>query len=443
MYLTVLAAVAVTAASGAPFRFPAMPTASHLRAPASADSFAGTYLGKADDAAATLRLTQEGDAVTGTLTLEGETISLSGTASEDRVTGTATMPDVPVPLGFDLRREGAAALKFALVFDGRRDPDTEIVFTSGGGGGGVAASGRPAAPAKPVGATAVTANAAPKATTSRKGMKTYRHPAGLSLQYPAAWTAKEAGDLLALVPTGAQKDAQGKALEAYVARAESARGLNDAKDPRVAQAFDGLVARSAPYMRRVGEPKPARTAAGDGAVLVYEGTAPDGQVYQVRVYAAVAGDLLVTLMAQAPKAKMAARRGDVEAMFGSIRGGGAAEMDPALVGTWTGRLNDNGRLIGNASTGLTTQVASDSQTRYTLAADGTIVASTRRRTIVNHPGASLDTGDYEEKTTGRWSAGGGRLFIAWQDGTSLTVPYRVQGNRIVLNDGAGVFTRAE
>jgi len=84
---------------------------------------------------------------------------------------------------------------------------------------------------------------------------------------------------------------------------------------------------------------------------------------------------------------------------------------------------------------------SDRSSRYTLGEDGTLIKVTRLQSIVDAPGVSLDTDDDQTETmSGTWSAGGGRLFVLWENGSTDDVAYEVRpdsaGSRVAMLSGA-------
>jgi hypothetical protein len=128
-----------------------------------------------------------------------------------------------------------------------------------------------------------------------------------------------------------------------------------------------------------------------------------------------------------------ARQQTVREIFSSFDAG-AGERDPQLVGVWQSGLRDEG--------------VSDRSSRYTLGADGTLTKVTRSQTIVDATSVSLDTDDQTETMHGTWSAGDGRLFVLWENGSHDDVAYEVRtdsaGSRVTMLSGAqGVvgFTR--
>jgi hypothetical protein len=204
---------------------------------------------------------------------------------------------------------------------------------------------------------------------------------------------------------------------------------------------DQLMQKIAPNLRRTGDREAVTSGGQPGSVFTYEGTGTNGQPAQARVRIAIHENSLTGIFAVGEKSKVAARDKAIQAVFESFSTG-AAGIDPQLVGTWMGGLSDNGQILKGAGNQTTGTTASDSQTRYVLSADGTLTEITRSRTIVNTPGASLDTGDVEDKKTGRWSAADGRLSITL-NGSTVSVPYRVQGNTLILTLPNGNTTSAK
>jgi hypothetical protein len=129
-----------------------------------------------------------------------------------------------------------------------------------------------------------------------------------------------------------------------------------------------------------------------------------------------------------------ARQQTVREIFSSFDAG-AGDRDPQLVGVWQSGLRSDG--------------LSDRSSRYTLGEDGTLIKVTRLQSIVDAPGVSLDADDDQTETmSGTWSAGGGRLFVLWENGSTDDVAYEVRpdsaGSRVAMlsgPQGTAGFTR--
>jgi hypothetical protein len=108
-----------------------------------------------------------------------------------------------------------------------------------------------------------------------------------------------------------------------------------------------------------------------------------------------------------------ARQQTVREIFSSFDAGAEAR-DPQLVGLWQTALPDDG--------------VSDRSSRYTLEADGAVTKVTR------------DTDDQTETMRGTWSAGDGRFFVLWENGSTDDVAYEVRtdsaGSRAATISGA-------
>jgi hypothetical protein len=396
--------------------------------------FSGEYNGKTDDGDATLSLTQSADGtVTGTLKMGGDTMSLKGTASGDRVTGTCSLNGQELPLRFELTRQGAGGLKFAMVFGegGAVDPDTVIVFTRAGGAKAV-----PVAPAKPAVGTKPAASAPTTAAPVTSG-KVFTHPTGMTVRYPASWAVKEASTAALLLPPDIKKDAAGKVDELYLVGVDSAGGVSDIRDPRVLADVEQKVTQLGATLRRVGEPAYFKTGAKEAVALTYEGDS-QGATIQARVYAAIHGPLVVAIIGLAEKSRIAPRDADLRAILASAKQG-PSKLDPLLVGTWKGAGGEGG-LTATQHGRITAQSSSTSNTRITLAMDGTALSVTTDYTVAVSGTFGIDSTS-ETKKKGRWSTSGGKLTIQWEDGKIDAAPYRVEGDRVILAGGAAVYVR--
>ncbi|MBV9868356.1 MAG: hypothetical protein JO316_23625 [Abitibacteriaceae bacterium] len=300
--------------------------------------------------------------------------------------------------------------------------------------------------AKPSGTspTAITKPANPVVHTA--SWKTYKHPAGLSMRYPAEWTLKEMPGMLQLVPPDTAANAAGP-TEAYLVSAQQVGNITSAQDPRFIQAIELIVSKLFPFMQRVGDMEQVRAGNEPGVALQWEGKNPTGMTVHAQVFATVLKGFGVSVFAVGDKNRVAARDKITRGIFTSF-GAFEGEKDPQLVGHWQSGVADNGMMIKDAAGRVSTTSASDSSTRYTFSPDGTVAKVSHSRTIVNAPGVSLDTGDSYETTKGTWAAGGGKLVVFWENGNANEWTYEVvaepgQSRRVRLHAGQGGMVLGE
>lgn len=410
------------------------------RGDAASSSYAGTFKGA--DLTITLRPGTGKGEYTGSIQMGGKSIPVKAKA-------------VPQGLEGSFESEGAS-FEFRAKRDGQTlllnsDGTTHMLLEQGG-----SAATRPANPlaARPKPAPV---NPLAKATTAREtadtpsapataipaGWKTYKHPMGPMMRYPAGWQLNESTDGIQLVPPDAAQGPQGP-REVFILQAMGADGLTSAEDPRVVQTADQRMGQMLPTLKRTAAPVKLRSGTEPGILMVWEGINPQtSKPVQARLYGAIHKNFAITLVAIGEKNLLLSRDKTLRDILNGF-GASDAERDTRLVGTWQGGVVDNGRIIKGAGGRVQTTTASDSSTRVVLNPDGTAQRINHSRTIVNAPGVSLDSGDEITKTNGTWSAGNGKLFIAWQDGAQMSGSYRFEGNGVLVtypNGSTQLFSR--
>ncbi|MGF1633248.1 MAG: hypothetical protein ACFCVE_05305 [Phycisphaerae bacterium] len=300
--------------------------------------------------------------------------------------------------------------------------------------------------------------AAPKPAHAARpvaGWQTYRHPTGGTFQYPGDWRVVEQPGFLVLTPPDVQAG-----REVITAFGGAAQGARSAVDPQVGQFLDGAMRQLNPASRRVGEPSPIATQAGQGAVYTYEAQNPQtGELVTAYIYAVVADDSAVGFALVADDATLARRKPVVDRIVGTFTMGptqqqqarpeqaqpeqaqpgqaqhGQAQhgqLDPALFGAWYGQnIHGGGGVIAN------------NHFNYLFRPDGTIVSGSRGviNVALQDPNGVFNRGGAnrlgENVITGRWSAGNGRLSILWDDGGRRESHYRVRGQTLEFRRADG------
>jgi hypothetical protein len=188
-----------------------------------------------------------------------------------------------------------------------------------------------------------------------------------------------------------------------------------------------------PFLKRVGGMERIKAGNVSGIMLTREGPNPQGMKVRGQLSATILKGFSLSVFAIGSEDVITARQQTVREIFSSFDAG-AGERDPQLVGVLQSGLRGDG--------------VSDRSSRYTLGADGTLTKVTRSQTIVDAPGVSLDTDVQIETMGGTWSAGDGRLFVLWENGTTDDVVYEVRtdsaGSPVtMLSGGQGTvgFTR--
>jgi hypothetical protein len=254
--------------------------------------------------------------------------------------------------------------------------------------------------------------------------KSYKHPVGISLRYPGDWTVQEGPGFIHLISPEVAKSAQGQPTELYTVSAAQAGRISSIEEPRLISALESSMTQVFPFLQRVGSM--ARIKAGDvsGILLTREGTNPQGMKVRGQLSATILKGFSLSVFAIGSEDVITARQQTVREIFSSFDAG-AGERDPQLVGLW--------------QSGLRGDEVSDRSSRYTVEADGTLTKVTRLQIIVDAPGVSPDTDDQTETMSGTWSAGGGRFFVMWENGSTDDVAYEVRtdsaGSRVATISG--------
>jgi len=251
---------------------------------------------------------------------------------------------------------------------------------------------------------------APNATAGN--WKTYKHPVGLSLRYPSDWTVQEVPGFIQLISPEVQKSAQGQPTELSIVSAEQAGRISSLDDPRLISALGSSMTQMFPFLQRDGGMERIKAGNVSGIMLTREGTNPQGMKVRGQLSATILNGFSLSVFAIGSEDVTTARQQTVREIFSSFDAG-AGERDPQLVGAWETGLRDDG-------------VATSS--RYTLGADGTLTKVTRSQ-----------TDDQTETMSGTWSAGEGRLFVLWENGSADDVAYEVRtdsaGSRVAMISG--------
>lgn len=267
----------------------------------------------------------------------------------------------------------------------------------------------------------------------KKG-KTYSHVTGFSFWYPADWTITEQEGFLQLVPPDPSSTAAGP-TELYFVSSESLEGedIQRPDDPRVIEYMDAQVQTLSPALQRTGTTSSIDMAKGKGAVLDWEATSPTGDVIRARAFVSIIKDQGVMLLAIGLKDRLAARDAILRQMFATF-GFGEGQRDPRLVGSWS---LVSTYAASNESPFETsyTKARSVSETSSTLVfrADGTWTRTDVSQFIamgghnpITGTNIILDSGPQKKVANGRWNAGGGSLYLVWDNDTWEDYKYEIQ-----------------
>ncbi len=258
------------------------------------------------------------------------------------------------------------------------------------------------------------------------GWKLLQHPSGLQAQYPPEWKLQEA--------EGTYRLDTGDAEEVVLIGAFPAGGIQDPKDPRVAQAADQLIAAQfGGALQRLGGVTAAKDGAGRGIALLYGGEI-QGKKVQARLWITVLKDAILGVTAIMPEAKLGKRQATLEKVFASLKEF-KVELDRKLVGSWRrfsetilDAKSSGGRKPGDAS------AVSNRNITATLAEDGKLLYRVTGKGIASGAGQFVEY-DLNETHKGTWSATGGKLLLIWEDGSTDEYDYSLAGGRLVLRGG--------
>lgn len=244
------------------------------------------------------------------------------------------------------------------------------------------------------------------------GKTRYEHPLGVSMDYPSEWKLLEKGGEMALIaPGGTQGD------EVYTMSVVPAPEIADASDPRVIQFLDSTVAQNSPALRRSGEAKALAAGTTKGILVSYEN--PSVPNARIDVYVTVQNGLGISLTAAGFKSRLDASKTQALAAFASFRYS-QPSRDTTLAGQW--RLTKHSFVRSGGST---------HEENFLFRPDGSCQHSSQG--FVSGAGMVLDTGP--TVTNGRWTANRGRLVVQYEDGSSDTFTYRIQGNVLEASNG--------
>ena len=286
--------------------------------------------------------------------------------------------------------------------------------------------------AAPGGTTA----ALPGKSADNAAWKIYKHPTGLSVRYPPTWRLQEAEGAAILTPPDVASTAQGP-TEIFALVANGAEGVQNVNDPRVLAEVENTLLQLAPFLRRVGTPQPVTAGTAPGLLVSWEGTNPAGLNVRANVMVTVLKGFGIALLAMGDKNKIAGRDNVLREIFSSLAAG-AGERDPNLVGGWkfwSYKSSPNGKF------------GTETKRRFQFLPDGTCLWQSAAESSGSAEGRdSLGnqtfTGGFVSQRgngngdRGQWTAGGGKLYVLWDDGTTGSWDYEVKqaanGKRLFL-----------
>jgi hypothetical protein len=265
--------------------------------------------------------------------------------------------------------------------------------------------------------------------------KTYQHPIGFTFWYPATWTVKVQNEILQLVPPDPGSSPDGP-TEAYVIFGESVAGENIERpdDPRVVDFLDQQLRTLSPTLKRTGESSTVAMGKGMGAVLDWDGTSPKGDPIRARAFVSIIQSFGVALVGIGLKERVEARDAELRRMFSTF-GFGEGQKDPRLVGVWLYEKN-----FSSGTFGSTTVRTMRLQADGTFSQGGQTFAGMQHTDSGGNVTGSTSVDSAKNQERGRWAAGGGKLFLWFDDGSYSELGYYIEDQsdgRVMLIQTSG------
>jgi hypothetical protein len=396
----------------------ALPTLSLSAQESQKALLAGTYKNEE----LTLTIASSADSVKGTVLFEGVTYNFTATRDGDDLKGKFGKGDDEFEFTAKLADD-----KLTFTTEGTTYELSRVVEKKNP----LAKPGKPNPLAKPNAKDKpnplAKARASKGVTDPTKGWKSFKHPTGLMIKYPPDWTALERDEALLLSPPDAGKNEAG-ATEIYLVMASPAEGVANASDERVIAYIESQLAALAPFLKRKDKPEAVPAMKTPGSLLQFEGDNPKGKAILAQVYTTIVKGYGISLVAIGEKALISKRDAFSRAMFGTV-GDTEAQLDPALIGRWhyySYKSSADGKF------------GTERDEHIVLAPDGAVSARQRSESSGNFSGKDSGgaetfrggvSGGKSGGSRGRWSAGGGKIYIQWEDGSTEAYEYVVRGGR--------------
>jgi hypothetical protein len=403
---------------------------------AAQNTFGGRWQGEG----LTLDARPQANGYTGTLTLNGQAMPFTASPVNGVLHGTFTAGEDRFDFQARLQN-GALVLSSGETTYRLSKPGAANKPANATKANPLAAKKKPAAPARP--ATAAPASSKPSPTQpmtpqstsdgrpggAPKGgeaWKTFSHPTGLSLRYPADWNAQDAGGILLLTPSGVKQIGGGPA-ELFLVKADASGGIASGDDPRLEAAIAGFIAQNYPAFQRSGETKRLRIGSQPGILMEWVGET-QGHPMRVQVMSTILKNFAVSMMAASIRSEIKPARDQAARQIFESLVAGAGEKDRQVVGKWF--------LYSYKGSGT---YGRETKSYLTLVADGTALwGQNSESSFSSAAGGFASQGNSGDR--GTWSAGKGQLIVSWGDGTIAAWTYRVGGNaggnrRLFLSTG--------
>lgn len=400
---------------------PRLAAATEANRAADESDLAGTYSGDG----LTVEINREGDECRGTLALGGQTFPFTARPKGAGWEGKFKADETEFVFTFAL-----AGSQMKLETDGtqytlQRKPPTARAANPLA----KAVSSSPTAPmstnSNPTTSTNMVPNQPTGGPTEGSAWKVFKHPTGVSMSYPPTWQLRDLTGALQLIPPDAASNADGP-TEAYIVSAQAAEGITSAEDPRVINYLDLQMRQLAPFLQRTGQGEKVKAGTVPGVLLTWDGSNPRGLEVRAQTYAIVLKGYGIGVTALGGKNEIARREKIVRGVFASLAAG-EGEKDPQLVGAWRFWSYTSSKIVSSGT----------EQTRLlVLRADGTCLWSSQTESSTQVSGKDYlgnetywggVAGTSSDRDRGTWTAGAGRLYVTWQNGSLSEWGYRMIG----------------
>jgi len=174
-----------------------------------------------------------------------------------------------------------------------------------------------------------------------------------------------------------------------------------------------------------GDAKHVPGGAEPGIVTKWVGVNPAGKPVLARIYSVILKGYAISVIAIGLEGAVEKRDTLVQKMFTSINAG-EADLDERLVGRWR---------HWSFHSGAGGNLTSETEMHVVLRADGVCELRQRGETGATFQGATGENeggmaGQNSSGNQGTWSASGGKLYIHWSDGSTLSYEYEFAGRQL-------------
>lgn len=247
-------------------------------------------------------------------------------------------------------------------------------------------------------------------TLHAEDTKTYRHPAGLQFQYPAAWNVRDASMAeLEFAPPDQEKNAQGL-TEGYLLWGIGGSFQNPT-DPTLIQYLDKVITQMAPFLKRVDQAEKISS----GTEILWSGSSPDGMAVTARLLVETHDGAAYVILMMGSEDRIKLREPAFRQIFTSFHFDDG-QRDASLAANWSS---------GDATQ---TQAASDASLKIDIQKDGTFAFED----------SSQDSAGYLK---GKWYASGGKLCFIAPDSFFIDFQYEIAGQpgsrKLTLHHASG------